>query len=405
MKPELNHWTVSISFFAILGILISILLFYKQVSKPLKYISIITLLFSVTLLDWILIWSRYQYYFPWFIGLSFTFNWLYGPIFYFAIKAFSPAEKLEAMQKQIHLLPFICMLVIYTPLWLQDTEVKQKIIMTGKIEWSFYKTIFSYLPWMAIIHMTFYLIISAIAIKKTYAFRAIRDWGRFLVIAFGIFVFNFWFYNVLKLTSWFSIYWDYGIAFSMILVILLTIVMTYMHTSIFEGNTILQSIVDIKAENFLSNRMPEAIQQNGAHEKGHEVKYKTSNLPSPVSFKISQKIDSLVKEKKMYKDFNLRLDSLSGELGLNRNQVSQAINEHFGKNFFEYINSLRIQEAKKLLLDPSLQTTSIKEITYMAGFNNKVSFYKCFKNDTGMSPVDYRNHYLQQTEFESNEQV
>ncbi len=60
-------------------------------------------------------------------------------------------------------------------------------------------------------------------------------------------------------------------------------------------------------------------------------------------------------------------------------------------SFFEYINSLRVEEAKLLLKQTSKKQLTVIEIAYMVGFNNKVSFNSTFKKITGQTPSEFRN--------------
>ncbi|WP_291614076.1 AraC family transcriptional regulator [Colwellia sp.] len=50
------------------------------------------------------------------------------------------------------------------------------------------------------------------------------------------------------------------------------------------------------------------------------------------------------------------------------------INRHFGINFYEFINKYRIEEAKKMLVDPEYKNTTITDIYLAVGFNSKLVF-------------------------------
>ena len=66
------------------------------------------------------------------------------------------------------------------------------------------------------------------------------------------------------------------------------------------------------------------------------------------------------------------------------------MNDKIGLNFFDYINSLRVEEAKRLLIETSKKEMNVIEIAYSVGFNNKVSFNNTFKKWTGMTPTEFR---------------
>ena len=98
-------------------------------------------------------------------------------------------------------------------------------------------------------------------------------------------------------------------------------------------------------------------------------------------------------EEKLYLEPDLRLSSLSVALETTRHSTSQVINEHFSKNFFDFINQYRIAEAERLLREePDL---SVTDVAFQSGFNNRSSFYNCFRNQFGITPVSYRKRFMQ----------
>lgn len=93
---------------------------------------------------------------------------------------------------------------------------------------------------------------------------------------------------------------------------------------------------------------------------------------------------------KKYFDPLLSLDKLSDELNISTGKLSTLINLYSGKNFSDYINSLRIEDAKKLLTNPDFERYTIVSIGLECGFNSKSTFYTAFKKFTGQTPVKYR---------------
>ena len=70
--------------------------------------------------------------------------------------------------------------------------------------------------------------------------------------------------------------------------------------------------------------------------------------------------------------------------------ISQVINELEEKHFSDYINTYRIEDAKKMLL---ASDHKIIHVAYDTGFNNKASFNNAFKKHTGMSPTQYKEYH------------
>jgi len=68
--------------------------------------------------------------------------------------------------------------------------------------------------------------------------------------------------------------------------------------------------------------------------------------------------------------------------------LSQIINESKNINFYDYVNSYRISEAKDLLSSNCDKT--ILEILYEVGFNSKSAFNTAFKKFTSVTPSKYK---------------
>lgn len=97
----------------------------------------------------------------------------------------------------------------------------------------------------------------------------------------------------------------------------------------------------------------------------------------------------LITDKK-FQDPELKLEKVARGVKMNERQVSTAINTIACQNFNTYINQLRIKEAKTLLISKDYSHYTIDALAEMVGFANKVSFYKAFKKETGVSPSDFR---------------
>ncbi|WP_298475578.1 helix-turn-helix domain-containing protein [uncultured Maribacter sp.] len=121
--------------------------------------------------------------------------------------------------------------------------------------------------------------------------------------------------------------------------------------------------------------------------KSVKKKYAKSALTD--SSELFNEINELVKNEKLYLDFNLKLNSLSERLGKSVHHVSQAINQNAQMNFPDFINTFRIEMAKKRLLEPNPDT--IFAIYLDVGFNSKAAFYSAFKKNTSLTPTEFKN--------------
>lgn len=121
--------------------------------------------------------------------------------------------------------------------------------------------------------------------------------------------------------------------------------------------------------------------------------YKNSILSTEAKQLIKEKILYYFDKEKAYLNPNLNMDLLSESINFPKYQITEVLNVEIGKNFFQFVNSYRIEAVKKMLLEPKLKY-SIEAIGYECGFNSKSSFYTVFKNLTGETPVAFRKKAL-----------
>ncbi len=100
-------------------------------------------------------------------------------------------------------------------------------------------------------------------------------------------------------------------------------------------------------------------------------------------------LENLMTERKLYTNPNISLEILANHLKINPRYLSMVLNTAIGKNFYDFINQYRIDEAKHLLVDPQNQNITIEAISFEAGFKSKSSFNAAFKKYTKMTPKEY----------------
>lgn len=104
----------------------------------------------------------------------------------------------------------------------------------------------------------------------------------------------------------------------------------------------------------------------------------------------ADKIDTIMRSQKPYLQPDITLDMLAETLAMPAKDLSMIINRHFHNNFYEFINSYRIEEAKGLLADVKNKAKTITDIYLEVGFNSKSVFNTFFKKLVGMTPTEYR---------------
>ncbi len=96
-----------------------------------------------------------------------------------------------------------------------------------------------------------------------------------------------------------------------------------------------------------------------------------------------------LEKSKAYLNPDYNLSDLAKDLNSSPAKVSQAINQELNKNFSDLINSYRIETAKQILVTES--HLSVEGVALNAGFSSRATFYRAFKKQTGVSPIEYMN--------------
>ncbi len=128
-------------------------------------------------------------------------------------------------------------------------------------------------------------------------------------------------------------------------------------------------------------------------ERRRSRKYQNSPLDPAKAEACLKKLVYLLEYEQVYRDETISLTSLADRLAVPYHQLSQIINEKLHKNFYDLINTYRIEEAKKRLIDVGQEKRSVLAIAYDVGFNTKAAFNRVFKKYTSMTPSQFRKKF------------
>lgn len=84
----------------------------------------------------------------------------------------------------------------------------------------------------------------------------------------------------------------------------------------------------------------------------------------------------------------LRLEDISNKFNFSKNHIINIFKKEFGLTPFDYLNSVRLREARILL---EVSSRSLEDIAYECGFGSYSNFYKRFISAEGLSPAAWRN--------------
>jgi AraC-like DNA-binding protein len=128
---------------------------------------------------------------------------------------------------------------------------------------------------------------------------------------------------------------------------------------------------------------------NGDYKKETE-RYSKSGLRDSQAEDYLKRLITFVENNKPYLERDLTIHELSISTGIPRHHITQVLNEKHRRNFFTFINEYRVKEVIERFSDPRYNNYTILAIAFDAGFNSKTTFNSIFKNQTGLTPSQYR---------------
>jgi AraC-like DNA-binding protein len=104
--------------------------------------------------------------------------------------------------------------------------------------------------------------------------------------------------------------------------------------------------------------------------------------------RMAEDLHSYFTQQQPYLDPDCTLLRVAQATGYSRNQISYLLNQVLGVSFYRYLNQARL---RNLLgrLERETAVARIDQLAFSAGFNSLSAFYRCFRAETGLSPVAY----------------
>jgi AraC-like DNA-binding protein len=121
------------------------------------------------------------------------------------------------------------------------------------------------------------------------------------------------------------------------------------------------------------------------YEVGMKLHYTALDYRKKQSQDLSQQVLMYIKQN--YSSSSLSLTMVADNFQLSERYVSSLVREQTGYNYYDHVKKIRITQARYLLAHTE---TPINDIAGCVGYDLPNSFYKLFKNQTGLSPKKYR---------------
>ena len=347
-------------------------LWYRSKSKTVFFLIAFLLTVGLDYLSSLFYATKIVFDYP---QLAFIFNafpLLSSPLIYLYVKKRTfQFQKLSPLHF-LHTVPFLCLSVwIYFNYYQYSIEEQRQILETG-LETSKWQLVL--IVWLGNIQILMYLILSFLSLR-IYA-KEIRgyyanlehinlNWLRLLLLG----------YSALHLLNIFESFWGVSTLVQQIYALTGLTTLLYLSLILFRG----YEAAALKLER-TTTIIPSENSPNEKDNNDSEKLYQT----------IYEEAKKLLDQPHIYTDSNLSLHLLTENLSYSERQVSQAINQEGGMNFYDFVNQKRVEATKELLIDSKMKSKNITQIMYEVGFNSKSSFNTAFKKYTGKTPSAFR---------------
>jgi len=116
----------------------------------------------------------------------------------------------------------------------------------------------------------------------------------------------------------------------------------------------------------------------------HSMATEEAEEPNPSNAVYRATLEAWLEQEKPYLNPDFQLTDLRQVLPLNRTYLSQLINTEYGCTFYQWVNGMRIEEAKRLLTEhPELR---VQDVAQQSGFSSSIVFSRVFTRETGVAP-------------------
>lgn len=104
------------------------------------------------------------------------------------------------------------------------------------------------------------------------------------------------------------------------------------------------------------------------------------------------RLEGKMQSEKLYLQADMGIEKLACLMNVRRHLLSHAINSIAGKNINQYLNEYRIKETIRIINAHKNKALYIEGLYEQVGFSSRTSFYRVFKQFTGLSPLEFKKN-------------
>ncbi|HLO58472.1 MAG TPA: helix-turn-helix domain-containing protein [Bacteroidales bacterium] len=309
---------------------------------------------------------------------------LFGPLTYLFTLKLCSANPLFKKSDLLHFMPFLVYLVVLLPWYIRPASYKREYLADFELA---REDDFGFLNQFSILIILVYLVITLLYLKnfririsntfseiskKRVEWMSVFSWGVLIVL----FVSALGFYG----HKWSIPVLDAIYHYNYILIVLLVYWIGY--------KSLLQPVIfDVTA--------PEAVEiiEGNQGDQGDDTpvkRYYKSGLGDEQAEALYLQLIAYMKKNKPYLEPEINIFQLANRMNIKKHHLSLVINEKAGMNFFDFINSFRVEEIKQRMINGSGKNLTLLGIAFESGFNSKATFNNAFKKFTGTTPTGFQ---------------
>jgi AraC-like DNA-binding protein len=333
-----------------------------------KFFALTMIVFALDLLGGVIFLSGFIKYVPWILGLNSAFPYLYGPLVYLYVIFLIHKQESFTASNYLHFIPFV-FIQIYGLLFFYFEGAEYQLgLLDYNIEQPWHIEIIGQLiPFHGTIYMIITVWVTTRYNKKIKAvFSSIENidlsWLLYLVVGTGL--------------IW--------------LVVILAYLLNIIYGDQLQANMLIYIVISVFLYTFAFKSYKQAEIKPSPEVDDAGKSYKKSGLTEVRATELLDEIVDYMNIEKPYFDTKLSLSQLSDNLGISSHNISEVINTKLNQNFYDFINSYRVEEVKKLIEEDRDSVYSILAHGFEAGFSSKSAYYSAFKKFTGLTPAQYR---------------
>lgn len=145
-------------------------------------------------------------------------------------------------------------------------------------------------------------------------------------------------------------------------------------------------LIHIPIDNTTRNNSPNKMNLN------LEINHENIEPENKTLSQEARQIINYLENNTTFLNSNFTINDLTKDIAMPKHVLSKIINQEMDSNFYSLIAKYRIEYAKKLILEE--KNLLLDAIMYESGFNSRITFNKYFKENTGITPSEFRKATL-----------